>query len=48
MKSFTSTVTIRCESQGQAEVVLAERLAHDENYGFDYTITDNGATEATA
>ncbi|MBG6106594.1 hypothetical protein [Frigoribacterium sp. CG_9.8] len=48
MKTFTSIVTIRCESLEQAEVVLAERLAHDEDYGFDYSVTENGATEATA
>lgn len=35
---YTTTVSINCETAEQANQVLAERLGHDEDYGFDYTV----------
>jgi hypothetical protein len=35
---FRYTVTVRAETQAQADTVLAERLGHDEDYGFGYTV----------
>ncbi|MET4703061.1 hypothetical protein ABIB54_000515 [Frigoribacterium sp. UYMn621] len=48
MKTFRAVVIIRCETIEQAEIVLAERLAYYEDYGFDYTVTENGAREMGA
>lgn len=36
--AFTAVVTIVTDSQEHAEQVLGERLLHDEDYGFDYTV----------
>lgn len=38
LQTFQATVTITASAKAQAEQVLAERLAFDEDYGFDYTI----------
>lgn len=38
MKKFYATVVIDCETKEEADQVLAERLAFDEDYGFDYTL----------
>lgn len=35
---FTAIVTVTTDSQEHAEQVLSERLLHDEDYGFDYTV----------
>jgi hypothetical protein len=35
---FKTTVTIFARNRTEAEKVLAERLGHEEDYGFDYTI----------
>ena len=36
-------VTVDGCSQAQAEQVIAERISHDEDYGFSYTIGYEGA-----
>ena len=36
---YAFTVTVACDTAEQASDVLAERLDHDEDYGFPYTIT---------
>jgi hypothetical protein len=36
---FQFSVCIAADSLEEAEVVLCERLNHDEDYGFDYEIT---------
>jgi len=38
MPKFEFVVVIRCPTQEQAEQVMAERINHDEEYGFDYEI----------
>jgi hypothetical protein len=38
MPKFTAVVIVECETEEQANQVLAERLAHDEDYGFDYEV----------
>lgn len=38
MSDFTYTVTVTAETIEQAEQVMAERLSHDEDYGFTYFI----------
>jgi hypothetical protein len=38
MSNFIYTVTVACASQAEADQVMAERMAHDEDYGFDYTV----------
>lgn len=37
-RRFTTTVTIEAVTAAQAHRVLGERLLHDEDYGFDYSI----------
>jgi hypothetical protein len=44
---FRYAVTVRAKSAEQADRVLAERLGHDEDYGFEYTIVDFGRPAAT-
>ena len=39
---FTVTVMIEAESQSQAEQVVSERLGHDEDYGFEYSLDWGG------
>lgn len=39
LTNFTYTVTVRCETHEQADIVMSERLGCDEDYGFDYTIS---------
>lgn len=50
MSAFTISVTVECETLEQAEQVAAERLSHDEDYGFDYhfgyTVVERDADEA--
>jgi len=36
--TYTFTVTVKCETDEQAAHVMAERLGHDEDYGFPYEI----------
>lgn len=38
MNTFTYTVTVQCKTQQEANIVMAERLGVDEDYGFDYQI----------
>jgi len=38
MNEFVYTVVISAENKKQAEQVLRERLDHDEDYGFKYTL----------
>lgn len=38
MKDFRYIVTVTCATGEEADTVLAERLSHDEDYGFDYTV----------
>ena len=38
MPRYERTVVIECDTEEQAEVVLAERLGHDEDYGFPYQV----------
>lgn len=37
--TYVYKVTVKCASPRLADMVLAERLNHDEDYGFDYTIS---------
>ena len=41
MPTFTYTVRVESETVEQADQVMAERLDHDEDYGFDYTLLDH-------
>jgi hypothetical protein len=41
--NWTSIVTVKCDTREQAETVLTERVGHDEDYGFDYTIDRTSA-----
>lgn len=43
--NFTYTVVVEAETSEQADMVMAERIYHDEDYGFHYTI--NFETETT-
>lgn len=36
--AFFYVVRVDCEDKEQADHVMAERLGHDEDYGFDYTL----------
>lgn len=36
---FTFTVTVEADNEAQADQVMAERLSHDEDYGFNYLVT---------
>ena len=36
--THTFTVTVSGCDYTQAHVVMAERIGHDEDYGFDYTL----------
>lgn len=38
-KDYTFTITVTTDTIDHANQVIAERLGHDEDYGFDYTIT---------
>jgi hypothetical protein len=38
MKRFSATVYVVAETEAQASQVLAERLAYDEDYGYDYRL----------
>jgi hypothetical protein len=35
---YTFTVTVRCATLDQARQVMAERIGHDEDYGFPYEV----------
>jgi hypothetical protein len=39
MNTYTYSVTLYAPSADEAEQVMAERLGHDEDYGFDYEIS---------
>lgn len=39
MTAYRYLVTVECETVGQAEIVIAERLGCDEDYGFTYQIS---------
>lgn len=36
--NYRYVVTVAADTREQAEEVLAERLGHDEDYGFDYAL----------
>jgi hypothetical protein len=38
MKAFQYVVTVECETQEQADQVMAERLTPEEDYGFTYEV----------
>ena len=38
MIDFQYTVVVTTDTQEHADQVMAERVEHDEDYGFDYTI----------
>ena len=38
MQDYRYVVTVTCASEEEAATVIAERIYHDEDYGFDYTI----------
>ena len=38
MPAFTFTVTVYTDTAGHAEQVMQERIMHDEDLGFDYTV----------
>lgn len=38
MQDFTFTVTITAATSEQAAIVIAERIYHEEDYGFPYQI----------
>ena len=38
MNEFVYTIVISAENKEEAEQVLRERLDHDEDYGFNYTL----------
>lgn len=44
--SYRATFLIEGVTFDQACIVASERLGPDEDYGFDYTITDEGITPA--
>jgi hypothetical protein len=46
MTDFVSTVTITADTAAQAATVLAERLHHDEDYGFEYRVTFDTPVDA--
>ena len=50
MKTFTFTfeVEVDAETREEAERVMSERLGHDEDYGFDYTLGWKLAPECKA
>ena len=35
---YTFIVTVNCENSYSASIVMEERLAYDEDYGFPYTV----------
>lgn len=37
-RQYRYIVVVECETEAQATRVMAERIYHDEDYGFDYTI----------
>ena len=49
MKKYTFITTVEANSADEANQVIAERLGHDEDYGFDYRVDwedhNPGATE---
>lgn len=47
MHEFTYLVTVRTDTQAHADQVIAERLGHDEDYGFTYTV-DHDSFEGVA
>jgi hypothetical protein len=38
VNKYLYTVQVVTDTQRHADRVMAERIMHDENYGFDYTI----------
>ena len=38
MKTFEFTVTVEASTYDEALRVMQERILHDEDYGFDYSI----------
>ncbi len=38
MADYVDAVTVTADSPEEAAQVMAERLNHDEDYGFDYTV----------
>jgi hypothetical protein len=35
---FTYTVTVRCATEKEAQIVMNERIFYTEDYGFEYEI----------
>lgn len=44
MPKFSAVVEIEAATIEEAEQVIAERVGYDEDYGFDYRISDKGVT----
>ncbi len=38
MNDYTYMVTVCCDTQEQADEVMAERLGYDEDYGYPYMV----------
>ena len=38
MAVYRYVVTVECDSQEHADQVVSERIDHDEDYGFDYSL----------
>lgn len=38
MTAYTFAVTVECDTAAQAAQVMGERIDHEEDYGFPYTI----------
>lgn len=44
MSTFEFTVAVECDTLQQAVKVMSERIYHDEDYGFDYTVDYESTT----
>lgn len=44
---FTYTVTVTCQTEEQAAQAMAERLNHEEDYGFNYLMTWHSRDRST-
>jgi len=40
LRAYRYIVTVEASSREEAERVLAERLSHDEDYGFEYRLPE--------
>ncbi|SEC73117.1 Uncharacterised protein (plasmid) [Tsukamurella tyrosinosolvens] len=48
MPIFSYVVDVDAASQAEADTVIAERLDHEEDYGFPYTLQHTRYTEAAS